>query len=61
MAPRIPRDCPFVTCLISPPIEIEKAAPISGRKAQLESKTVWPTLDEALVHPAFWAAAITPW
>ena len=35
IAARIPLDWPFVTCLISPPIEIENAAPISGRKAQL--------------------------
>src|SRR2546422_5382230 len=39
-APRIPIVCPRVTCLISPPIEIEKAAPIRGRKAQFASSSV---------------------
>src|SRR5712691_12946942 len=40
IAPRIPIVWPLVTCLISPPIEIEKAAPIRGRNAQFASSSV---------------------
>ena len=40
IAPNIPRDCPFIPDLISPPMAIENAAPIKGRKAQFDAFSV---------------------
>jgi len=48
----MPQVCDFSTDLISPPMAIEKAAPISGRKAQLETSSVCFQSKPGSPHPA---------
>src|SRR6478752_2850930 len=50
-APSMPTVCDFCTVLISPPIAMEKAAPINGRNGQLETSSVCQKSNPASPQP----------
>ena len=56
--PSIPIVCDFATDLISPPMAMEKAAPINGRNGQLETRMVCQTSKPASPHPFSFPLAI---
>src|ERR1700741_1768842 len=59
IAPNMPRDWARMQDLMSPPSAIENAAPISGRKAQLESFSVFVKSKPLLAQPPLWPEATT--